>query len=225
MEQKGWCNCTLPKRLNHQADELAKAALLSAHCWRTDHGSKIFRLNPSELRYQKVRVCGSPRQALESDWGYGTAQKLFNDKGIIQAGDFHLVWWEGLGAAMSRYPKMYRVWLTKHVSDFCGNNVQLYHRSGGNHSPKCKFCETADEYTSHICRCRDPGQDKMFRTLLKELCSWLIETLGEHSVAGTIETYLLSRGEVLMADCIHGTSQDLIEAAAETDRLGWDSLL
>ncbi len=28
-----------------------------------------------------------------------------------------------------------------------------------------------------------------------------------------------------MADCIHGTSWDLIEAAAETDHLGWDSLL
>jgi hypothetical protein len=65
----------------------------------------------------------------------------------------------------------------------------------------------------------------MFYTLLKELCSWLIETLGEHSIVATIETYLLSRGEVLMADCIHGTSQDLIEAAAEMDCLKWDSLL
>ncbi len=65
----------------------------------------------------------------------------------------------------------------------------------------------------------------MFRILLKELSSWLIEMLGEHSIAATIETYLLSRGEVLMADCIHGTSQDLIEAAAEMDRLEWDSLL
>jgi hypothetical protein len=65
----------------------------------------------------------------------------------------------------------------------------------------------------------------MFRIFLKELSSWLIETLGEHFVAAIIETYLLSRGEMLMADCIHGTSQDLIEAAADTDRLGWDSLL
>jgi hypothetical protein len=65
----------------------------------------------------------------------------------------------------------------------------------------------------------------MFRILLKELSSWLIEMLGKHSVAATIKTYLLSQGEVLMADCIHGTSRDLIEAAAETDRLGWDSLL
>jgi hypothetical protein len=52
------------------------------------------------------------------DWGYRTAQKLFNNKGIILEGDFHLVWWEGLDAAMSRYPKMYRVWLSKHVSEF-----------------------------------------------------------------------------------------------------------
>ena len=120
---------------------------------------------------------------------------------------------------------MYRVWLTKHISKFCRNNVQLYHWSKGKHSPKCKFCETADEYTSHICRFRDPGRDKMIHISLKGLSSWLIETLGEHSVAATIKTYLLSQGEVLMADCIHGTSQDLIEAAAEMDRLEWDSLL
>jgi hypothetical protein len=35
--------------------------------------------------------------------------------------------------------KMYRVWLTKHVSIFCGNNVQLYYRSKGLQSPQCKF--------------------------------------------------------------------------------------
>jgi hypothetical protein len=30
VKRKGWRNCTLPERLNHQADELAKAVLLSA---------------------------------------------------------------------------------------------------------------------------------------------------------------------------------------------------
>ena len=34
---------------------------------------------------------------------------------------------------------MHWVWLTKHVSDFCGNNVQLYHWSKGTHSPKCEL--------------------------------------------------------------------------------------
>ncbi len=100
VEQKGWRNCTLPKCLNHQADELAKAALLSAIAGElTMEGD--FPFEPVRVKISKVRVCGSPRQTLESDWGYGTAQKLFNYKGIIWAGDFHLVWWEGLGAAMS----------------------------------------------------------------------------------------------------------------------------
>jgi hypothetical protein len=30
VEQKGWQGCTLPKRLNYQADKLAKCSLLSA---------------------------------------------------------------------------------------------------------------------------------------------------------------------------------------------------
>jgi hypothetical protein len=42
------------------------------------------------------------------------------------------------------YPKIYRVWITKHVSDFCGNNVQLYYRSNGNSSPKCESCGVED---------------------------------------------------------------------------------
>jgi hypothetical protein len=99
VERKGWCNCTLPKCLNHQADELAKPALLSAIAGElTMEGDLPFE--PIQVKISKERVCGSPCQALESDWGYCTAPKLF-DKGIIWAGDFHLVWWEDLGAAMS----------------------------------------------------------------------------------------------------------------------------
>ena len=81
---------------------------------------------------------------------------------IVRETDFHLVWWSGLSAAMSSYPKMYRVWITKHVSDFSGNNVQLYYWSKGTHSPKCKFCKTEDEYTMLIMQCRDPGQERIF---------------------------------------------------------------
>ena len=56
------------------------------------------------------------------------------------------MWWDGLDRAMAGYPKSYRVWLTKHVSEFCGNNVQLYYWSRGTQSPKCEFCKTEDEY-------------------------------------------------------------------------------
>jgi hypothetical protein len=47
---------------------------------------------------------GSPRLALEADWGYRIAESLYASKDIIQKKDFHLVWWEGIVVAMAKYP-------------------------------------------------------------------------------------------------------------------------
>jgi hypothetical protein len=126
IESKRWANCNLPEWLNNQADKLAKSALLSA----TAGGSTIKGDLPFEvikLTLSGWKVSGSPHLAFKAGWGYHAAESLFNARDIIWTPDFHLMWWEGLGAAISRYPKMYSVWLTKHVSNFCRTNVQLYH--------------------------------------------------------------------------------------------------
>jgi hypothetical protein len=61
-----------------------------------------------------------------------------------------------------------------------------------------RICGTEDEYTMHICRCREPGWDSMFKISVKELhLSWLTETLCEHSVAATVKAYLLGREATL----------------------------
>ena len=178
-----------------------------------------------KLKVLGKRVSGSPRQALEADWGYHTARLLFDSKNIIRQENFHLVWWVGLRSTMSSYPKMYRVWLTKHVSDFCDNNVQLYYWSKGTHSPKCDFCMVEDEYTMHICRCKDPGRDAMFQISVSELSSWVKETLGNTNVAATIEMYLLARDTVTMSSCVHGNNADLRTAVSVSNLLGWDSFI
>ena len=224
VERKGRRHSSLPERLNDQADRLAKTALLSAIA-----GGHVmtgnFPFEVVKIEISGKRVCGSPRQALEADWGYRSARKLFHDKDILCKDDFHLVWWDGLADAMARYPKMYRVWLTKHVSGFCGNNVQQYYWSRGDHSPKCEFCGTEDEYNSHICRCDDPGRDSMFRISVNEIIGWMVKTLGENSIASTVEGYLLNRGRVPMESCQHGTDNSLLRVCRESDRLGWDNLV
>jgi hypothetical protein len=118
---------------------------------------------------------------------------------------------------------MYCVWLTKHVTDFCGNNVQLYYWSHRAHSPKCKTCGTHDKYTQHICQCKDPGQEWMFQISVSELKVWMTTTLGELTIASTVKAFLLCRGEKSMVDCLHGTSNDLRYVAECSNRLGWDS--
>jgi hypothetical protein len=60
-------------------------------------GDFLFEVVKFKLLGQQV--CGSPRQALKADWGYRVTRELFYEKDIIRREDFHLVWWEGLGAA------------------------------------------------------------------------------------------------------------------------------
>ncbi len=45
---------------------------------------------------------------------------LFSKTNIICKDDFHLVQWDGFETASAFYPKMYRVWLMKHVSNLAG---------------------------------------------------------------------------------------------------------
>ncbi len=124
VESGGWWQCSLAKKRNHNADKLAKCALLSA----ISGGHVITRdypLEPIIVLLSGTRVTESPWLALEKHWGYKIAWDLYNEKQIIQESNFHLVWWEGIKALMEDYPKMYQVWITKHVSEFCGANVQM----------------------------------------------------------------------------------------------------
>lgn len=126
---------------------------------------------------------------------------------------------------MHHYPKMFWVWLTKHVSEFCGSNVQQYYWSKGALSPKCNSCSKQEEYTMHICRCKDPGHNHLFQMSVGELHSWLVTALGELSIAFVISTYLLAWGETTLKSVTGNSWQDLAVIAKHTDKLGWDGLL
>jgi hypothetical protein len=223
-EQKGWQGCTLPKRLNDQADKLAKCSLLSAIAG----GSVMESDFPFEIVKFKLlgkRVSGSPRQVLEADLGYCPALELYDTKDIIWKEDFHLVWWEGLGATIASYPKMCPVWLTKHVFNFCGNNVQQYYWSNGAHLPKCESCRTHNECMMHIYHCKDPCHNGLFHITVRVLYTWMVETLGDHAVASTVEAFLLARGGSAMLSLMNGTSVDMSVVCKQSNHLGWDSLL
>jgi hypothetical protein len=156
VESRGWRQCSLAKKLNYYANELAKRAHLSAISgghFITGH----YPLEPIIILLSRTRVTGLPWLALEKHWGYKIAQNLFKEKQIIQESNFHLVWWEVIKAVMEDYPKMHQVWITKHVSEFFGTNVQMYYQHQGAHNPKCGCCGVEDEHTTHINQCLDPG--------------------------------------------------------------------
>ena len=69
--------------------------------------------------------------------------------------DFVLVWWEGVGKAMSDFPDDFHKFVTKQVSKFCGTNRQL---SCIDPSVKnvCPSCGQNDESSKHKTCCKDP---------------------------------------------------------------------
>jgi hypothetical protein len=93
VENRGWHQCTLAKKMNYYADELAKLALQSAIS-----GGNIISGNyppkPISVLISGMRVTGSPCLALEKHWGYKIARDLYSDKQIVYETNFHLVWWE-----------------------------------------------------------------------------------------------------------------------------------
>ena len=224
VERKGRHRSTVHERLNDQADKLVKAALLFAISGENAYeGDYPFEMVSIKLTGQ--RVSGSPRQALQEHWGYNAAKELFGEKNIIRPEHFYLVWWDAVGAAMSSYPKMYRVWITKHISEFCGTNVQQYYWSKGERSPKCDICGDQDEYTTHICRCRDPGRLQMFQISVQEVFDWMSKTIRRSDIALAISTYLLGRGLVKLVGCIDNGDAPLLALARSTDLLGWDCFI
>ncbi len=224
VESRGWRQCTLAKKLNYYANKFAELAFQSAIS-----GSNIisgnYPLKLISVLTSGMRVMGLPCLALEKHRGYKIARDLYSNKQIVHETNFHLIWWEGIKAVMDDYPRMYQVWITKHVLEFCGTNMQIYYRHKGAHNPKCGCCNIEDEYTTHINRCLDPGRTEMFCTLVQDLTKWMQSTLQHQGVVQMVEDYLLFRNKKWMQDCSRVEEAGLRSLAIASNRLCWDCFL
>ena len=147
IEARGWANCTMIERLNDGYDRLAKTALIYA----ASSGSFIDPNFPFEqLRIStNKRVTGSIRAAIDRHWGHSTAKRFFNDTSIISTANFDLVWWDGVETATKSFPKLYRLWLTKQVTECCRSNLQMSYCDDDN-DPLCPCCHSHIESIMHM---------------------------------------------------------------------------
>ena len=223
VERKGWKNCDIYEKCNHIVDGLAKEGLVTSY-GEDDYISSLFPFEEVWITLSGKKVTGSPRQAFEQHWGYSTARDFFHKERIIDKFDFHLVWWDGVARALYDYPKMFRVWLTKHVSEFCGTNLQLSYWKKEK-SSLCPCCKTEVESTMHMTRCQAGGRKQMFRITVKVLTDWMADTHVDPVLIDMIEEYLFAQGTKQMIDCLQVQDTNFEVLAKVTDRLGWDCLL
>jgi predicted RNA-binding Zn-ribbon protein involved in translation (DUF1610 family) len=131
-----------------------------------------FPFEKLRLKHKGKKITGNLCREIDNLTGERTAKKYFAKTGRISRENFHAVWWDGMEHLMKSYPKMYRVWLTKHVSGCCGTNKQMSYWKPG-WSAMCPSCGSVVERTSHVTRCREQGRKKMLHSSVGELVDWM----------------------------------------------------
>jgi hypothetical protein len=115
---------SLPQQLNIMADDMAKQCLLHHINNKISWGS-TYPHEPACIWVEGVKVTSSIKNTLYRSWGSRVAKKLFQRRCIVDIHSFDRIAWDHVDRAMSRYPQMFAVWVTKHVSGFNGTNRQL----------------------------------------------------------------------------------------------------
>lgn len=236
-----WDQLTYIQQLNVEMDSLAKRSLLSALVNRR-FISNDFPFEDLVLKCGGNKVISSPTKALYRWWGSNTARVLFHEQGKIDKSLFNLIYWKGMDKVMtSKFPQMFRVWLTKHVSGCCGVNSHLNYIDNNvkNICPSCGTTGTVQvseqdgkqhnvggETTHHISVCTHPHRTKLFHSSVTELVNWMESHDTDPFLAELIEHYLRDRGESTMFEVAgyHIPTRYNILIKYH-DKLGWDNFI
>jgi hypothetical protein len=213
---------SLEQRENVTADKLAKAALM-AGVETENYINSCFPFESITMSVGGRKVTRSPKYELYSWWGYRTARDLFHNRHIVQKQHFGLIFWKGVERAMKKFPKMFRTWITKHVSHFCGTNLQLSRFDYG-HSNECPSCGDKNESSKHINRCTESGRTDMFHHSIRDLQAWMEAHHTDDELSTIIVKYLTGRGNKSMTECLTFPSSYTLLAEYQ-DKLGWDNFL
>ena len=94
--------------------------------------------------------------------------------------------------ALRHFPKLFRNWLTKHVSYVCGTNRQVtrWDKSAKNEYISC-HCWNKDVH--HILHCLDKGCTTCFKESVEEINVWLKANHTDPDLGHLIYTAILPR--------------------------------
>jgi len=153
--------------MNVMADDMAKQCLLH-HINNKISWGLTYPHEPARIWVEGVKVTSSIKNTLYRSWGSRVAKKLFQRRCIVDIHSFDGIAWDHVDRAMSRYPQMFAVWVTKHVSGFNGTNRQLS-KFQAEILNKCPCCGHNDESPAHITRCTNPGRRVVFEKSVESL--------------------------------------------------------
>lgn len=134
----------------------------------------------TDLRFQMGRVRAR-------DW--------YNSHNIFHPTVFDQVDWPSLNVAVDGKPQMYKVWLAKQASNFCGTGKQL-HRIDERACSKCPNCDMPGECARHLNICPDEGRSQLLHDNAEQLRKWMKDSHTHPELTRWIPRYIKGRGHL-----------------------------
>ena len=138
---------------------------------------------------------------------------------------FEEVDWDMLDATLEKKPEMYKTWLSKQHTGFCGTRLQVSYYKGLKRKqawcPNCGGTETA----AHLCLCPNEDRTKLFLETTDELEDWMVKHgKTNHEVAFWIPRYILMRGTKHLSEmgCM---SPQMTALKRSKDVIGWRNFM
>ena len=97
------------------------------------------------------------------------------------------------GNVLPSFPKMFGVWLTKHVTKSCATNRHL---AGIDNSVQniCPSCGKPDETTYHITQRQEDGRTEMLRRSIQAAIDYLEDSHSDPELIDMLDKYLWAQG-------------------------------
>ena len=222
-----WDQLTEEQQMNVEVDKLAEKALLAAIVNR-DFIDMKYPFEEIVLTSNGTKSVGSSTLNIYRWWGYRIAREFYATKKTgckIRKEDFDLVYWEGLGRTMRRYPKMYRTWITKQMCGVCGCNEHMsrYRKAVSN---ICPACGKRGESVAHITVCKNKDRTSLYNSSVDDLNRWMSTNETDPTLHRIVVAYLRGRGSKDFSDLTNAQDHSKYHLLAEyQDRLGWQNFI
>ena len=134
--------------------------------------------------------------------------------------------WLAIKAALRGVPDLFALWVTKHVTGFCGTNHQLFHRGARTDDlcphPECRASQTA-ESIAHVLTCPAPIRREAFKASITGLAAWLQSVETEPWLSRMILQYLWEGPSQSMQGVVEANQayHPLLKLALAQDAIGW----
>jgi hypothetical protein len=208
--------------LNCEMDARAKG-LLRSLLRDGDHEQRQIRIfkEPWPLWINGRKACRDIGPLISEQVDGKPLLDYMKKKGKMGTAEYTEVDWEAVEGAMKSVPQNRRIWISKHVSTFCGTGVNMKKWNKRDNS-NCPRCHAEDEDVSHVWKCQSQATHTVWNDALTRLETWMQDEDTNEYIRDAILTGLRSWRNDTPTE--HGSTEVRAQMAHQ-QRIGWEALL